>query len=412
MSAWSRIHPYPAMLADELADSLASEYVGVGDRVLDPFCGTGRSLMAAREIREVECVGVDVNPLCKLIVDAKCAAPSLSLMRKAASAVDRISVGDWEYEYDFGRRVSWFKKKNLQELSSIVKWLNTWQDIGREERIVIACLLSATVRDVSYCRNNRWKLHRLSEERRKSMNKDARKILANRIRWYISRAECEPGFIRGRVQAFTAGVDETAAVLDRAWGDGTQSDVIITSPPYGDSRTTVQYGGVSSLCLAVLDRVQSLGIRGASATDIDGACLGSGVVRGPIEWESDYGLVTDKKYWHGGESTTRGRIEVYLRDVGVALQHIVNITKRDGTIIMVLGRRRLSGWVLYTDMYVEDCMRRHGWSLHQKIKRRVLGKLVPLRVNTSGQKCEKEQRSARESVKTIGEEHVLVFRRR
>src|SRR3546814_20394921 len=33
-------------------------------------------------------------------------------------------------------------------------------------------------------------------------------------------------------------------------------DVVLTSPPYGDSRTTVQYGSASAICLDVVSRIQ------------------------------------------------------------------------------------------------------------------------------------------------------------
>src|SRR6266540_1186769 len=70
----SQIHPYPAMIADRVAIELAERFVTVGDRVLDPFCGTGRTVIAAAA-RGAECVGVDVNPLAVLLVRAKVSKP-------------------------------------------------------------------------------------------------------------------------------------------------------------------------------------------------------------------------------------------------------------------------------------------------------------------------------------------------
>src|SRR5207302_1608175 len=71
------------------------------------------------------------------------------------------------------------------------------------------------------------------------------------------------------------------------WGDSTNSERIkrlknkegafdlgITSPPYGDSQTTVQYGGISSLCLGVLKHLKNLQIPLMSSASIDRCCLG------------------------------------------------------------------------------------------------------------------------------------------
>src|SRR5580692_1826058 len=67
----SRLHPYPAMVGDELAFSLARQYVPPQASVLDPFCGSGKLLIAAEDaaIR----VGIDTNPLAWLLTKAKLA---------------------------------------------------------------------------------------------------------------------------------------------------------------------------------------------------------------------------------------------------------------------------------------------------------------------------------------------------
>ena len=73
----SSIHPYPAMIADPLAEQLANEFVSTGMRVLDPFCGTGRTLLAAAA-RGADCIGFDVNPHAVLLVKAKSASYQLN----------------------------------------------------------------------------------------------------------------------------------------------------------------------------------------------------------------------------------------------------------------------------------------------------------------------------------------------
>src|SRR5271170_6774780 len=68
----SRWHAYPAMVADDLALSIAATSVQPDSRVLDPFCGSGRMLMAASALG-ARCYGFDVNPLACLITEAKAA---------------------------------------------------------------------------------------------------------------------------------------------------------------------------------------------------------------------------------------------------------------------------------------------------------------------------------------------------
>src|SRR5882672_1964009 len=66
----NRIHPYPAMIADDFALCTAMRYVREGSVVLDPFCGTGRTLYAAASFG-ADCFGIDINPLAVMIARAK-----------------------------------------------------------------------------------------------------------------------------------------------------------------------------------------------------------------------------------------------------------------------------------------------------------------------------------------------------
>jgi hypothetical protein len=56
-------------------------------------------------------------------------------------------------------------------------------------------------------------------------------------------------------------------------------DVLITSPPYGDSRTTVQYGAASGLSLVWVSQIYGLEEFMSCGRDIDAGCLARGQSR-------------------------------------------------------------------------------------------------------------------------------------
>jgi site-specific DNA-methyltransferase (cytosine-N4-specific) len=49
-------------------------------------------------------------------------------------------------------------------------------------------------------------------------------------------------------------------------------DHVLTSPPYGDSNTTVQYGAASGICLDVVTRISGLEAFFVAGSRIDSAC--------------------------------------------------------------------------------------------------------------------------------------------
>ena len=97
MTTLSSLHPYPAMIADDLAEILARRYISRHDFVVDPFCGTGRTLFAAAEIG-AECLGLDVNPLAVLLVEA--IAAGLLVPQMAAVGLGFTAHTDFEIETD------------------------------------------------------------------------------------------------------------------------------------------------------------------------------------------------------------------------------------------------------------------------------------------------------------------------
>ena len=66
----TRLDRYPAKMVSKLADSLLDRYALDAESVLDPFCGSGAVLLAARR-RGVAATGVDVNPVASLFSRVK-----------------------------------------------------------------------------------------------------------------------------------------------------------------------------------------------------------------------------------------------------------------------------------------------------------------------------------------------------
>jgi site-specific DNA-methyltransferase (cytosine-N4-specific) len=64
------IHPYPAKFIPQIPNTLIQELSSLGETVLDPFCGSGTTLVEARRLGR-HAIGVDANPLACLITRAK-----------------------------------------------------------------------------------------------------------------------------------------------------------------------------------------------------------------------------------------------------------------------------------------------------------------------------------------------------
>ena len=64
------IHSYPAMMIPQVASRLIKENLNGGNKILDPFCGSGTVLVESMLINK-NSYGIDINPLAKIITEAK-----------------------------------------------------------------------------------------------------------------------------------------------------------------------------------------------------------------------------------------------------------------------------------------------------------------------------------------------------
>ena len=72
------LHPYPAKFPPQLPRTILQQFSVEGETVLDPFCGSGTTLVESR-IFGANAIGVDVNGLSTLLSKVK--ATPLSLLQ-------------------------------------------------------------------------------------------------------------------------------------------------------------------------------------------------------------------------------------------------------------------------------------------------------------------------------------------
>jgi site-specific DNA-methyltransferase (cytosine-N4-specific) len=389
----SRWHPYPAMVADELAVQLAATHVRAGMRVLDPFCGSGRLLFAAARTPDTRCVGFDINPLACLITEAKAAQPDISIVRQLMREAALAPRTGGKQLVLRGSKVAWLSERAAVELGDIVQWVNK-AGLSREELLIVAACLSSATREAAWIRRSGWKLHRMAAAKREEHNVSAWAVLSRKLAQYLQ----EESVLRlaGAVSIRNA----SAASIDTS--SCGQFDLIMTSPPYGDSRTTVQYGAASGICLDVVSQLNGLDDRFMAGGAIDRACLG-----GPKERSGGNFLLRD--YWAGAaDSEPARRASMFLQDYKDVLEKCHAALLPQGSIISIVGRRSLGGYRLKLDEFTRDALVDLGYKLETCVKRRLKQKSVPKTINRFGRATDNDRKLAG-STKTIDGEIILTL---
>lgn len=158
------IHPYPAKFIPQIPNTLIQELSSLGETVLDPFCGSGTTLVEARRLGR-HAVGVDANPLACLISRAKAnpitetEAESLAQLAEEIDLLaQRTFIGrlplfpDWpalpiiSQRYTFEGIEDWFDEHVIDELSFLKeKSLSLSEPVARQLALVAFSSIIVTV---------------------------------------------------------------------------------------------------------------------------------------------------------------------------------------------------------------------------------------------------------------------------
>lgn len=233
------IHAYPAMMIPQVARRLLEIYGQKGNLLFDPYCGSGTTLLEGM-MAGMTATGSDLNPLARLIARVKTTPVPINLLEQEIKRLPEAAPID-EFPMPSVPNVDyWFSQEIQRDLAALRQHIDQINNPLISETLKVA--FSLTVRKVSWTRNSEFKLFRIPECQMATHNPDTfgimqaaaadlRKSLINLSRIVVENIE------RPVVHGFNSvvGIPRTSLTPGSV-------DLVVTSPPYGDSRTTVAYG--------------------------------------------------------------------------------------------------------------------------------------------------------------------------
>ena len=388
-------HTYPAMMIPQIARRLLKEYGTEGGWLLDPYCGTGTSLVEA-SLFGMHSVGCDINPLVRLVAAAKSTPVCLSALDETLSELN-------EYLFEIGYRESnlpdapipnipnltyWFSDEVIRTLAYLRARISHVKDKALQNFILVA--FSETVREVSYTRNGEFKLYRMPENKLKDFKPDvldtfSKKLRRNRqgLASYLER--------RKNVKVSVSMANTVQGELPTPHPPEGY-DIVITSPPYGDSQTTVAYGQFSRLA------AEWIGLPNARKVDkiaMGGLRSEETLVGSPVSSAVEKIRLIDER--------RAKEVSAFYIDLERSISSIAKACSPDATICYVVGNRRVKGVVLPTDEFVVDAFRQHGFVHKTTIVRNIPNKRMPKKNSPSN--------IAGKTSKTMHEENIVICQR-
>jgi DNA modification methylase len=364
------LHPYPARMPPQLARKLISEHSNFGDLVVDPFCGSGTVLVEA-SLAGRKSIGVDINPLAVLVSKGKTTPiPQGRLTRSISKILDSLSGDSYldRSNVNFENVDYWFKKHVRGQLAKLRNLIDEVDEVN-VRRLFQICL-SATVREVSNSRRGEFKPWRLSSRDLRLHRPDVcgvfTRTVLDRARMIHEYDEMLPEPRFGRFSDVILG-DARNLSLRR-----NSVDLIVTSPPYGDSITTVAYGQFSKFSSLWVGLPQHL------ANRVDQICLGGRLSSASDQQITSPVLRRTLKILQNSESGREARVGRFFADLATSLTGIERCLKRGGTMCLITGNRTVARIRLPTDQILEELVLGAGKFDHEgTYERQISRKVLP-----------------------------------
>ena len=365
------IHTYPAMFIPQVGRRLLETYSKEGDTICDIFCGSGSSLVESRLLGR-NAYGIDLNPLAIFLAKAKTTPINPQKLTKEYFALlERFeNIKDSEIQRpDFKNLDFWFKDAVIVKLAKLKKAIIEIKDETIQNFLMIA--LSETVRYSSNTKTGEFKLVRIKGEKLEKHNSNVLTIF---------RKNAEKN-IAGMTDFYKdAKKDSWTKIIysDSSKDSGIKAnsiDCIITSPPYGDSRTTVAYGQFSRLSSQWIDVFDDPN----DASGVDNDLLGGRAAKNLAHMlSSNYLSESLDKIAKVDEARAR---DVLSFNIGLndCLKQSYRMLKSGKYFCLVVGNRLVKQVRIPTDFIIAELAEKIGFTCEDIIVRNIPGKRMPIK---------------------------------
>ncbi len=389
------IHPYPAMMIPQVARRLIQQYGENANIAMDPFCGSG-SVLLEFELANIKSIGTDINPLAILISKVKTNPinPTI-LVDKFEEIISNTRDQDEKNVKipNFKNIDYWFKPEVSKRLVVLKNLINKIE--SKEVKDFFKVCFSETVRKCSNTRQGEFKLYRIPQEKLATYSPNPYKVFADVTNRNIESMK-ELYFIHkenkfAEVNIINQDLTKLSKVPEQ------YVDLIVTSPPYGDSKTTVAYGQFSRLSLQWLDMGDEL------ARQMDSMMLG-GKPTNTLETEINSNLLKESISRISKTNPKRAKeVLGFFEDFYLAAKEINRVMKDNSTMCFVVGNRTVEKINIPSAEIMAEIFENFGFKHTETIIRNIPSKRMP--------KENSPTNVAGEKVTTMNEEHLIILQR-
>lgn len=383
-------HTYPAMFIPQIARRLIETYSARGETICDIFCGSGTALVESRLLGR-NAYGIDLNPLAIFLAKMKTTEFDPRILTKRYfqlfEKISRIDDDDVE-KPEFLNINFWYKPEVIVELAKIKKTIKELKEEKIRNFFMVA--FSETARLSSNMKNGEFKLVRIRPEKLCSYNPNVLNIFKKKVETNING-----------MSEFYKNVDKNtwaeSIYGDSSHGNGIEEnsiDCIVTSPPYGDSRTTVAYGQFSRLSAQWIDIFEEPN----KASGVDNELLGGRPTK-DLEHNLNSEYLNQIVNQIADKDKKRARdVLSFYTGLESCIRRAYKILKPNRHFCIVIGNRLVKQIRIPTDFIIVELSENIGFVCEDIIVRNIPGKRMPIKNSPTNVAGVLEETMTKESI--------------
>lgn len=385
-------HSYPAMMIPQVCRSLIRDYRPTGQLsvVFDPYMGSGTTLVESA-IAGIDAIGTDLNPLARMMAKVKTThyneleiSKQLNSILSKCSTYSKNKVINTNFDrisnYSF-----WYTEDVLYKLSYLFQEIDTLSS----NKDFFELALAETVRETSFTRNGEFKRFRMKAESIKNFKPDVFKVFAHKIARNVKGLH---SFNRLNTNSSTKifGFNSSNEIPNDAIKEES-IDMVVTSPPYGDSRTTVAYGQFSRWAnewfgYAEAGKLDSILMGGKKSTT---ELFETESIRDVLDQIRN---LDEKRYFD---------VISFLNDYWHSIINVAKCVRSGGTVCYVVGNRTVKGIQIPLDYFTAEMFEKCGFKFQTTIVRQIPNKRMPSKTSPTNKPGVK--------VSTMTNEYIVIL---
>ena len=360
------------------------------DLILDPYMGSGTTLVEA-SLAGINSIGTDLNPLARLMGKVKTTLYNNESILKQFREIQTELIfytKDKVKERNFDRISNysfWYNEDTLLKLSYLSQLIKNVKD-----KDFFNVVLSEVVREVSFTRNGEFKRYRMNEASISKFNPDTFTLFEKKALRNIEGLKDYTSEAKHNVNAIIYDFNTMYGIPTDIIKDG-DVDMVVTSPPYGDSRTTVAYGQFS--------RWANEWFNFDNAKNLDKLLMG-----GKKATEEIFKTASIRDVLDEIDSLEHKRyLEVvsFLNDYYQSIENVAKSVRRGGTVCYVVGDRRVKGVQIPLDYFTAEMFEKFGFKHKITIVREIPNKRMPALTSPTNK--------AGAKVSTMSHEYIVIL---